>query len=273
MRAAGALAACGLLAGCAGFGAGSPAPARLDGYLPAAQIDGLAVLTPPPFPVTGASDLAMTRAVESGTDRWWLAIAHAELRAPEAAQHFDCVLGTRLAEKPRPALTRLMGRLLVDAETLVQAMARQTPGARRDRPITAIDGLEACQRLVPGTRESSAWPVGGAIVAGAWGRLFATLAPDRAGEARRMGREIGWSRAVCRLNWASDIEAGLMTGESLYARAAAQPGFAADLEAARAEVADARAEDLTNPGCAAERRALRQWSAPEPVDAPMPAAA
>ena len=35
-------------------------------------------------------------------------IAHAELRPPEAAQHFDCILGTRLADKPRPALTRLM---------------------------------------------------------------------------------------------------------------------------------------------------------------------
>jgi acid phosphatase (class A) len=273
VRPAGALAACVLLAGCAGLGARPSAPPRPDGYLSASQATGLAVLTPPPFAVTGADDLAMTRAVEPGTDRWWLAIAHAELRPPEAAQHFDCVLGTRLTEKPRPALARLMGRLLSDAETLTQAMARQTPEGARKRPIAVIDGLEPCQRLAPGTRHSPAWPVGGAVVAGAYGRLFAALAPDRAEEARRMGREIGYSRVVCGLNWASDVEAGLGVGEGLYARAAARPDFAADLEAARAEVAAARAEGLTHPACAAERRALRQWRAPDPVDAPMPGAA
>jgi acid phosphatase (class A) len=273
VKLAGALAACGLLAGCAGLAAEPSAPPRLDGYLPASQIDGLAVLTPPPFSLIGADDLAMMRTVEPGTDRWWLAIAHAELRPPEAAQHFDCVLGTRLAEKPRPALTRLMGRLLSDAETLTQAMARERPEGARKRPIAVIDGLEPCQRLAPGTRRSPAWPVGGAVVAGAYGRLFAALAPDRAEEARRIGREIGWSRVVCRMNWASDVEAGLGVGEGLYARAPDRPGFGADLEAARAEVAAARAEGLTNPGCAAERRALRQWRAPEPVIVPMPAAA
>ena len=33
-----------------------------------------------------------------------------------ALQHFDCALGTRLNERERPALTRLMNRLLVDAD-------------------------------------------------------------------------------------------------------------------------------------------------------------
>lgn len=273
MKLTGALAACVLLTGCASLAPAPSGPPRLEGYLPTEQIDGLAVLAPPPFPAPGAADLAMARAVGPGTDRWWLAIAHAELRPPEAAQHFDCVLGTRLTEKPRPALTRLMGRLLTDAETLTQAMARQTPDPAPKRPIAAIDGLEPCQRLAPGTRGSSAWPAGGAVAAGAYGRLFAALAPDRAGEARQTAREIGYSRAVCRLNWASDVETGLGMGEALYAREAARPEFAADLEAARAEVAAARAEGLTHPGCAAERRALRQWRAPEPVGPPMPAAA
>lgn len=270
MKRTGALAACGLLAGCAGLGPAVSSLPRPAGYLPPSQIQGLAVLTPPPFLSTGAGDLAVAQAVEPGTDRWWLATAHAELRPPEAAQHFDCALGTRLAGKSRPALTRLMGRLLADAESLVQAMVRQTPDARRDRPIAVIDGLEPCQRLAPGTRESSAWPAGGAVAAGAYGRLFATLVPDRAGEAERTAREIGYSRAVCGLNWASDIEAGLELGEGLYARAAAQPGFAADLEPARAEIAAARAEGLVHPGCASERRALRQWRAPDQIRPPMP---
>ena len=77
-----------------------------------------------------------------------------------------------------------------------------------------------------------------------------------------MGREIAWSRAVCRVNRVSDIEAGIGEGTRLFTRVSAQPEFEAELEAARAEVAAARAEGLTHPSCAAERSALRQWSAP-----------
>ena len=128
-----------------------------------------------------------------------------------------------------------------------------------------IEGLEPCQRLTPEAHSGSAWPAGGAIVAAAYGELFAALVPDSAEGARRMGREIAWSRAVCRVNWASDVEAGIGEGVRLFARASAQPEFEAELEAARAEVAAARAEGLTQPSCAAERRALRQWSAPAAI--------
>lgn len=222
----------------------------------------MAVLSIPAMSSPGANDLASAHAVSPGTDRWWLATAHAELRAPEAAQHFDCLLDTRLTERPRPALARVMNRLLADSDALVHAMLPLTPDPAPKRPVALMEGLEPCQRLTPETRAASAWPAGGAIVAAAYGELFATLAPDRAGAARRMGREIAWSRAVCRVNWASDVEAGIGEGVRLFARASAQAEFQAELEAARAEVAAARAEGLTQPSCAAERRALRQWSAP-----------
>ena len=232
------------------------------GYLPPEQISRLAALSSPPMSSPGASDLAMVQAVSPGTDRWWLATAHAELRPPEAAQHFDCALDTRLSERPRPALARIMNRLLADAAALVQAMTPLTPAPAPKRPVALIEGLEACQRLTPESRAASAWPASAAIVAGAYGELFAELAPDRAGGSRRTGREIAYSRAVCRVSWASHVEAGLGQGVGLFARASAQPGFQADLDSARTEIAAARAEGLTHPSCAFERRALRQWSAP-----------
>lgn len=222
----------------------------------------MAALSIPAMSSPGANDLALAHAVSPGTDRWWLATAHAELRAPEAAQHFDCLLETRLNQHPRPALTRIMSRLLADADALVQAMVPLTPVPAPKRPVALIEGLEPCQRLTPEARSASAWPAGGAVVAAAYGELFAELAPDRAEGARRMGREIAWSRAVCRVNRASDVEAGIGEGARLFARASAQPEFQAEMEAARAEVAAARVEGLTQPSCAAERRALRQWSAP-----------
>lgn len=262
MRPAAVLAACLLTGGCASAG-GPPTPMPPpSGYLAAEQIGGLAVLSIPAMSHPSANDLAMAHSVQPGTDRWWLATAHAELRPPEAAQHFDCLLDTRLTEHPRPALSRIMSRLLADAEALVQAMGPLTLDPAPNRPVMLIEGLEPCQRLTPESRAASAWPAGGAIIAGAYGELFAELAPDRAHGARRMGREIAFSRAICGVNWASDVKAGIGQGVGLFAHASAQPTFRSDLEAARAEVAAARAEGRTHPSCAAERRALRQWSAP-----------
>ena len=252
---AGALA----LAGCAT----APAPAAPpDGYLPAAALDRLAALTPPPMEEAAPWQAALVAAVPPGTDRWWLATAHAELRPPWAAQHFDCVLGTRLAERPRPALSRMMGRLTADAT----AVARRSPAVAGSegtrRPFVAIGGLEPCERIPDAVRDSLSWPATGAMVAGVYGELFAALAPDAAGPVRSLAREIGFSRVVCRMNWPSDVEAGLAQGVGLYRQASAEPAFSADLEAARAELAAARAEGLASPACAAERRALAQWRAP-----------
>lgn len=245
-----ALAACVLLSACAT--GGGPAPVEtVHGYLGAAAIRSLADAAPEPAAWT-PSDVFPG---EPGADRWWLATAHAQLAAPEAAQHFDCALGTRFARKPRPALTRLMNRLLVDADGLTRLLADRWPVPR---PIKVIEGLEPCQRVNDAIRDGPSWPAVGAVAGAAWGEMFAVLAPDQGEGVRRTGREIGLSRAVCRMNWPGDVAAGAALGQRLYAAEAGSPAFAADLEAARAEVAAARAEGLTNPGCAAERRALGQ---------------
>ena len=250
MRAA-ALAACALLGACATVK--SPALSPAIGYLDTADIARLAQTAPlpafaPAEPLPG----------EPGTDRWWLATAHAELRPPWAAQHFDCVLDARLAEAPRPALNRLMARVLADSDSLTRAMAGRAP---RERPVATINDLEACQRLNDASRGTRSWPASGAVAGAVYGEMFAALAPDRAAASRRMGREIGESRAICHVNWPSDVAAGALAGEALYATLGHEPEFAADVEAARAEVAAARAEGLTSPACAAERRALRPVAA------------
>lgn len=251
MRPAAALAACALVAACASGGAPLPQAAP-PGYLDTAAVESTTegVAAPPPSPTVWPGDLPGRG---PGTDRWWLATAHAEIRPPEAAQHFDCVLGTRLAAAPRPALTRLMTRLLVDSAAASARLADIHP---RLRPIAVDPELQPCQRIDAATRETPSWPATGAVVGAAYGELFAGLAPDRASRARALGSEIGHSRAICRMNWPQDVEAGFSAGRRVYAAAYETPAFQADLAAARAEIAAARAEGLTNPSCAAERRAL-----------------
>jgi acid phosphatase (class A) len=255
VKPAAALAACLILGACATSRPPAPALASTaQGYLDDAALERLAgsFLPTPLVPGNEPSDNANSG---PGTDRWWLAIAHAELRPPEAAQHFDCILGTRLAGRPRPALSRVMTRLLTDTDSLTRRLAEAHP---RQRPIAADRGLQPCQRTNDSTRDSPSWPAGGAVAGAAYGDLYADLAPDQAAPLRLRGSDIGFSRAVCRMNWVADVHDGVDIGRAVYQRAAATPEFASDLAAARAEVAGARAESLTNPGCAAERQALRR---------------
>lgn len=252
MKPAAFLAACLLMGGCATAGRPVAALAPVTGYLDPAAVTAMAAQFSP-SPVDPRAEQTVFASVQAGTDRWWLATAQAELRPPEAAQHFDCVLGARLTQQPRPALTRLMNRLLIDSATVAGALAERAP---RRRPVVEQSELQPCVRMDETVRNSPSWPAGGAVAGAAYGEMFASLAPDQAEAARRRGRDIGESRALCRVNWQADVIDGLQIGRAVYERAAATPSFAADLEAARMEVAAARAEGLTNPGCAAERRAL-----------------
>ena len=259
MRPAAALAACLLMGGCATAAASIPSLLPVRGYLDAPVVAAVSAGFSP-TPIDLSAEQAVFDSVEAGTDRWWLAIAQAELRPPEAAQHFDCVLGTRLAEKPRPTLTRLMNRLLVDSANVSNALSRRAP---RRRPIAERSDLQPCVRIDETSRNSPSWPASGAVAGAAYGEMFAALVPDRTEAVRQRGSDIGLSRALCRVNWQADVTDGLRIGRAVYDSAAATPEFAADLEAARAEVVAARAEGVSNPSCAAERRALRQtgsWS-------------
>ena len=250
MKPAAAVAACLLLSACAT--ASGPLPSHeARGYLDAATIETMASFgAPPPSPTVWAGDLYP---VATRPDRWWLATSHAEIRPPEAAQHFDCALGTRLTAAPRPALTRLMSRLLVDGAAVTARLGERFP---RSRPVAVDRTLQPCQRIDETTRDTPSWPAAAAVVGSAYGEMFAELAPDRAEAARFIGHELGRSRVVCRMNWPPDVEAGQRIGRRMFWTAYETPGFKADLEAARAEVTAARAEGLSNPSCAAERRAL-----------------
>lgn len=250
-----------LLTACAGTPAAiteAPGPDLPDGYVAAPVLDALAAAAP--FPPAEGSALAQADQSASdrmrplrGGDRWLLAAAHAEMRPPVALQHFDCALGVRLAGRPVPALQRLMGKLLHDANSAAEAVKTR---AWRPRPVFVDPDRPACERLTPAARASGAFPSGAAAVAVAWAEAFALLAPERAEAVRRLGHEIGVSRLVCGMHHPSDIEAGAALGRAVFEAARLQPEFGIDLEEARTEMAAVRATGLTNPGCEAEAAAL-----------------
>lgn len=243
-----------LLVACASLPEGPSAPeVTLTGYLPDMVSGQLAAAILPdpsgPSPEDRAGSDAY-RALEGG-DRWLMAITHAELRPPFAAQHFDCAVGIRMTARPMPALTRLMTRLQIDTMA-VGTIARDR--APRLRPAADDPLRRVCLRLTEAGRASPSWPSIAAAVGTAYGDLFSGLVPERTDAIQRIGREIGVSRAICALDWPSDVAAGRQLGHAVHTAAATTPAFQDDLALARVELSAARTSGLESPGCAAERR-------------------
>jgi len=249
-----ALAVAALLVACAGL-PDTPPPAGipLRGYLSDPVHEQLAAAVPPVPSAPSPEDRAGSEAYRplEGGDRWLMAIAHAELRPPFAAQHFDCAVGARMTARPVPALTRLMTRLQLDTLAVGSLARDHSP---RPRPVAVDPERRVCLRLTEAGRASPSYPSSAAAVGTAYGDLFSSLVPERSDAIQRIGREIGLSSAVCALAWPGDVTAGQQLGHAVYAAAAAAPAFQDDLALARVEVTAAREPDLENPGCAAERR-------------------
>ncbi len=227
-------------------------------YLDHAAIQALAAAVPP-APVDGSAQVQADdersdrlRALEN-SDRWRLATRHAEVRPGLALAHFDCALGFRLNADDSPRLISILQGVLHDADEAAElAKAR----ARRPRPVGADAERIPCQVVTAASRNSASYPSGTAAVGAAYGEVIASLAPEQAAEANRIGHEIGVSRMVCGMHYPSDVAEGERLGRALFQQIAATPAYQADAVVAREELARARAAGLTSPACAAERAAL-----------------
>lgn len=232
------------------------APATPEGFLTAGQIDAFAG-THRPTPGPTSADLAADRQLWAregqtpGTDRWYLAIRHVELRPVFAPQHFDCALGTRLGAAETPAVINLFTRLGRDVEAVWLKLRTARP-----RPIDLGSDRAACIRLPEGDSGHGWSPSGGAALTTVWAEAVADLAPDRAEQTRRIGREIGLSLSICGLVWPQDVAAGERLGQAIWQAARTDPAYRELADAARGELATARTDPLENPACAAERLAL-----------------
>lgn len=251
-----------LTAGCAPIGESArshpmPVASPQPGFLTPSALDDLAGAQRPAAGPT-AADVAADQAVwlhhgqTPGSDRWYLAIRHGELRPVFAPQHFDCALGTRLGDAETPAVIELFTRLSRDAEALWQRLRTARP-----RPIDLGTGRAACVRLPDGDAGHGWTPSGGAVLATVWAEAMAEVAPERADALRATGQQMGRSLSICGLAWPQDVAAGERLGHSVWQAVRTDPAYTELIRRAAAEIDRARLDPLENPACAAERRALR----------------
>ena len=234
------------LVGCAGVPASAPTfwtgfRDHPHGYLSKDGGPNAAAFLPPP-PQAGSlreqDDIAVYRATRAlkDTPRWTQARADNEIETPSAPRVFDEALGITFTPEQMPTLTRLLGRMLGDLETI------QTPAKRgfiRPRPFVT-EPAETCISLEPWLAASGSYPSGHSALGWAWALVLSEMAPDRADAILARGLAYGESRAICGVHYASDVEAGRIVGAALFASLKANPTFQADFAEATRELAHAR---------------------------------
>ncbi|MET0364687.1 MAG: phosphatase PAP2 family protein [Sphingobium sp.] len=219
-------------------------------YLKPDQLPNSAVLVPPP-PASGSEAMkrdtegATTAVAQQGGARWKLAVADAELMAPDAiGTTFSCASGFAISAKATPALSALLSRAAANLAMSTMAAKRKY---QRARPFM-VNGKPTCTpELEAVLRKDGSYPSGHSAIGFGTGLILAEAIPSRATELVARGRVFGDSRRICNVHWLSDIEEGRFMAAATFARLNADPAFQKDLAAARSE-ADAALAANSAPG-------------------------
>jgi acid phosphatase (class A) len=244
----------------------APVAGKPQGYLlPAERPDSVALVPPPPAAGSPGyqSDVAAYQALKplQGTPRWQMAIDDANLAFPAAAGVFDCALGFAVTQQATPRLYLLLQRVVIDAG---QSTAAAKNKYERDRPFE-VTGDPTCvpddEKLL---RSNGSYPSGHASLGYVWAEVLAEVVPERGAALRARGYQFSQSRAVCRVHWQSDVDAGRRVGSAVLPALRRSPEFRDDLAAARAEAAAARAQSAVPAHeCVAEAAALAATPVPK----------
>lgn len=218
----------------------NPIPTNLTGYLAAADLDGAALLGPPPAPdsLRGQADRARyleTRSLE-GSPRWAQAIVDNDLWGGGALKQYACKMGVALDETRTPATLRVLHRIELDVRTIGKpakdAFNRPRPMLGDDRPI--------CVPREDWMKTNASYPSGHSMTGWAWALILAELKPSKADAMLAIGKSVGDSRAICGVHYPSDIEAGRTLGSAMVATLHGDREFQSDMRKAHAEIARAK---------------------------------
>lgn len=239
-----------------------PRPGMVPGYLkPQEVVDGVAVIAPPPrpgSPAQAADDAAYHAAIAAkDSPRWRQAILDAEERdISKALENFSCALGLNITEKDTPHLMMLMRRTMTDIGV---AYDRGKDRYGRMRPYAVNNGPSCTPGYTAtGPEARRSYPSGHAATGWGAALVLIEVAPGRANELARRGRDFAQSRVACGVHWQSDVDAGRDLGAVVVAQLHANADFTAQLAEARKEAAAAWAAGARpKADCQAEAEALR----------------
>lgn len=221
-------------------------PGYLTGKMP---VDILKLLPPPPLPGTAQDTADRTAYAVSaagiGGPEWQAAIGELNPTSPKFMEAVSCAIGKQLSLQATPQTMTMVARAGVD---MIAPMTVAKEFYARPRPFTTDKG-PACDPISNdgiGAKLGYAYPSGHAGIGWLWALILSDVAPERAAEVRKFGKNTGDLRVACRVHWLSDVANGRILATSVYQRIAVDPEYLADLARAQAELA--KAPPLVCPG-------------------------
>lgn len=242
------------------FAQPASAPARVAGYLSAAQTASVLAILPPP-PTSGdplfQADMVIfhdTRALE-GSPRWKLAQSDVNLSIPGLFNAFACSLGFSLTPQNAPQITALLNRADEDAYIAADVVKRHY---KHKRPFQVAEGDVCVSPQEKAALERSPdFPSAHATLGWETGLILAQLSPRNAAQILARARAFGQSRVVCGVHNLTAVQGGWMVASAVLAMQMTSPEFRKDLDAARKELETVQASERTKPaGCEAEAQTL-----------------
>jgi len=200
-------------------------------YLPAGQVDAVAILPPPPAPDSAeqAVDLATVESVHK-------AASAAETVAATSQEHLDVftfgpVIGTFFQAGALPKTAAFFDRVRDSAEAVTRPAKAYF---KRDRPYVVDPGLGVTR-----PEPNYSYPSGHSTLGTVDALILAELFPEKRNEILAYGRAIGWHRIEIGKHYPTDVYAGRVLAQAIVRELKSSPGFQQDFAAAKSELAAA----------------------------------
>lgn len=203
-----------------------------DKYLSPGQIDGIALLAPPPAfdSPEQAADLDLSRLVIKNRT------PEQESRAMKSAKltlfNFAPAIGDFFQPGKFPRLEQFYTDLKPELRATINVPKDHW---RRLRPYQLDSSLSI------GKPESSfSYPSGHSTTGTVQSLLLAEIFPEKREAILEIGRNIGWDRVVIGKHFLTDVRAGRVFGQAIFRELMKNPNFRRELAEVKAEVQSAR---------------------------------
>lgn len=197
-------------------------------YLAPNQVDGIALLAPPPAPDSAEqiADLASARAVFKA--RTPQELARAEKDASLSIFNFTPAIGAHFKRDQYPKVEGLFEAVRTNVSELIN-----TPKDHWKRPRPYANDPE----LSLGKPEPSfSYPSGHSTRGTMQSLILAEIFPGQREAILQIGRNIGWDRVLIGKHYPTDVNAGRVLGQAIFRELMKSPAFQRDLAAAKEEV-------------------------------------
>lgn len=167
-----------------------------------------------------------------GTERGRIAREDAVTTVDFFMKRFSPAVGRDLSSNDYPALRNLITGTLNDTyKTIDQAKVKYA----RQRPCFYFKE-DIDTTLVTASKEFKSYPSGHSLCGWSVALLLTTIFPEHAEDIIKTGYEIGESRVILGVHYASDVEAGRIAASAGYARLVGEKKFRKLLKKAKKEL-------------------------------------